>query len=510
MWEFASVVAFLDSFEGDLKLHSFNLSGLEGALVELERVAEEHRTQASALSAAAAAAAADQEEKSRSTTNGGDTPPSSSPSSSSVAEADKVVKKKEKEQEEKEEEKEEAKEEEVEGKQNGDHSEANGGHEEEEEGEGAKEERKRKRQVKKEKEDDDESEEAGEKAKEEEEEGGDDDDDDDKERDDDDDERNAKRRRRKKAKATEPWMENAGYQHLANLHIALLKNIVGRGASLLTMERWEGYLQRELDKHWDEAMEAYFGPDNPLENSNYLALSLRTKVLLLKVVCDLQLDANAALLAEIHEIGSKGDHAQLRPTALGRDGRSRLYWYFSSGRHPYLYRETLPLLEDDRYTIIRPGKWKLVCSTLAEIEAFADDLIDNKNKQARRLATTIMHEVVPPLFARELEEEKAAKKKARSRKAGIDTRNVVNTRSRRARKAVDYTYNTKELDKAIREYNQQRDSDSDEEDDGDKQQDKTSSSKRTRRTRRAAPTAAVQGTRSSTRIQQKRKRGAAE
>jgi hypothetical protein len=26
MWEFASVVAFLDSFEGDLKLHSFNLS----------------------------------------------------------------------------------------------------------------------------------------------------------------------------------------------------------------------------------------------------------------------------------------------------------------------------------------------------------------------------------------------------------------------------------------------------------------------------------------------------
>jgi hypothetical protein len=48
------------------------------------------------------------------------------------------------------------------------------------------------------------------------------------------------------------------------------------------MERWEGYLQRELDKHWDEAMEAYFGPDNPLEDSNYLALSLRTKA---RTVC---------------------------------------------------------------------------------------------------------------------------------------------------------------------------------------------------------------------------------
>jgi hypothetical protein len=49
------------------------------------------------------------------------------------------------------------------------------------------------------------------------------------------------------------------------------------------MERWEGYLQRELDKHWDEAMEAYFGPDNPLENSNYLALSLRTKARVCRV-----------------------------------------------------------------------------------------------------------------------------------------------------------------------------------------------------------------------------------
>lgn len=503
MWEFASVVAFLDSFEGDLKLHSFNLSGLEGALVELERLAEEHRAQATALSAPAA-----DQEKSRSTTNNGDTPPSSSPSPSSPAGADKVLKKEQEEVKEEVEVKEEGEE-----KQNGGHSEANGGHEEEEEeeegeGEGAKEERKRKRQAKKEKEEeDDESEEAEEKAKEEDE----DEDDDDNASDDDDDEGNARRRGRKNAKATEPLMENAGYQHLADLHIALLKNIVGRGASLLTMERWEGYLQRELDKHWDEAMEAYFGPANPLEDSNYLTLSLRTKVLLLKVLCDLQLDANAVLLDKIHELASKGDLAQLRPSALGRDGRSRLYWYFSGGRHPYLYRETLPLLEDDRRTIIRPGKWKLVCSTLAEIEAFADDLIDNKNKQARRLATTIMHEVVPPLFARELEEEKAAKKKARSRKAGIDARNVVNTRSRRARKAVDYTYNTKELDKAIREYNQQRDSDSDDEDDGDKQQDKTSSAKRTRAGRRAAPAAAaVQGTRSSTRIQQKRKRGAAE
>jgi hypothetical protein len=70
---------------------------------------------------------------------------------------------------------------------------------------------------------------------------------------------------------------------------------------------------------------------------------------------------------------------------------------------------------------------------------------------------------------------------------------------------VDYTYNTKELDKAIREYNQQRDSDSDSDED-----DKTSSAKRTRARRAAPAAAAVQGTRSSTRIQQKRKRGAAE
>jgi hypothetical protein len=96
----------------------------------------------------------------------------------------------------------------------------------------------------------------------------------------------------------------------------------------------------------------------------------------------------------------------------------------------------LPLLEDDRLTVITPGKWKLVrtrssdhetgrcrrhklrvhlrqslcrvgdasqvCTTLPEMEALADDLADNKNKQTRRLATTIMHDVVPPLFAREL------------------------------------------------------------------------------------------------------------
>jgi uncharacterized protein YdaT len=38
---------------------------------------------------------------------------------------------------------------------------------------------------------------------------------------------------------------------------------------------------------------------------------------------------------------------------------------------------------------------------------------------------------------------------------------VVNSRPRRARKAVDYTYNTKDLDKAIKEYNQERYADSD-------------------------------------------------
>lgn len=84
-----------------------------------------------------------------------------------------------------------------------------------------------------------------------------------------------------------------------------------------------------------------------------------------------------------------------------------------------------------------------VCRTLEELEALADDLLDNKNKNARKLATTIMHEVVPPLFAQELvpssllsvcesfthripahdqEEEKVVQRQARSRRAGIDTR----------------------------------------------------------------------------------------
>lgn len=42
------------------------------------------------------------------------------------------------------------------------------------------------------------------------------------------------------------------------------------------------------------------------------------------------------------------------------------------------------------------------CRTLEEIEALADRLADSRNNHARRLATTIRHKIVPPLFAKEL------------------------------------------------------------------------------------------------------------
>ncbi|KAL6072293.1 hypothetical protein QOT17_005676 [Balamuthia mandrillaris] len=242
-------------------------------------------------------------------------------------------------------------------------------------------------------------------------------------------------------------------KYLVDLHLLLLRPIYS-GKLNLSEQTWQKVLETKIGRHWDE-FEDFFD-SNPLSDSSYWDLPLYTKIIILKALCDWQLDRNNALIEAIEN--EPETSPKWRSTEeLGMDGQQNKYWYFGG---KLLFREERCRLARTGPAVpIVPGKWEVVASTAEEIEFLALTLSEADDKEDRALAEMLLDDIIPPLVAQRTKEERAMNRRLRTQTTGgIDPRNVIQEgqrRSARLRNKVDYTYNDTEVDKLLKEYDRE-------------------------------------------------------
>uniref|UniRef100_A0A3B3Z8K0 Bromo domain-containing protein n=1 Tax=Periophthalmus magnuspinnatus TaxID=409849 RepID=A0A3B3Z8K0_9GOBI len=138
---------------------------------------------------------------------------------------------------------------------------------------------------------------------------------------------------------------------------------------------YSSYLNDIISYRW----ELEEGKPNPLRDSSFEDLPVRTQVELLHRLCDYRMDA-----ADVFDLLKGLDADSLRVEPLGQDGDGALYWYFYGTR---MYKE------EER----RRGAWSLVCDTEEQWVSLADSFKDKSSSRDRHLHHVITHNFLPEI-----------------------------------------------------------------------------------------------------------------
>ncbi|KAJ0029640.1 hypothetical protein NQD34_004637 [Periophthalmus magnuspinnatus] len=189
----------------------------------------------------------------------------------------------------------------------------------------------------------------------------------------------------------------------------------------ITSHGYSSYLNDIISYRW----ELEEGKPNPLRDSSFEDLPVRTQVELLHRLCDYRMDA-----ADVFDLLKGLDADSLRVEPLGQDGDGALYWYFYGTR---MYKEEplrrkcekgrallqrrlpphrMPLHhqrksgeEDQRRGTLktfskaerRRGAWSLVCDTEEQWVSLADSFKDKSSSRDRHLHHVITHNFLPEI-----------------------------------------------------------------------------------------------------------------
>lgn len=231
---------------------------------------------------------------------------------------------------------------------------------------------------------------------------------------------------------------------IRELHLFLLRGI-SRGRAPVTAETWERVLHNRLNERIDELSE--FSYRNPMadedeeENggedgaegnaerpSGYFAMNTEQRVRVLYLLSCWQLELSSAIMNEVERREGGNGNGALRLEPLGQDHLYHAYWHFASW-------PALLFREDERLWDVphKPdGRWQLVCSSLAEFEAFVEAL-DEAQRDEKALRDVVQDVAIEPLLKEQRLREAAERRQAHAaRHLGVSSNNILlGQRSRR-------------------------------------------------------------------------------
>ncbi|KAI8978079.1 hypothetical protein BDB01DRAFT_898817 [Pilobolus umbonatus] len=165
---------------------------------------------------------------------------------------------------------------------------------------------------------------------------------------------------------------------------------------------WQTYWMKEFDKR--ESVQ----PNPFRETENYYVMPLETRVHLLYLLCEWQLDYPERLRDHLE---SEEDAVQWRVEPVGYDRKGCTFWLFDDNR---LYKQTPKPVHKAKSK--RRSKeddwipWQLVCRTPQEWKLFPNNYKDSTNAYEKHLYSILVDELLPKILPILEEHEKEKRK----------------------------------------------------------------------------------------------------
>lgn len=202
---------------------------------------------------------------------------------------------------------------------------------------------------------------------------------------------------------------------LPDLLVALLKgcDALSKIASHISPSNYQMFLRRLFRQKCQE----YNIDDNPFNtDTDFEKLPLRTKILILKYLCDFRLDS-----ADVYATFADLEADSLRVEPLGYDSKGSAYWYFFGTR---LYREDYEGTATQKKAAKSVSSasssrvrsvWQVICFTEEDWKNLAGKLSGSRNENERSLHQQLAENFLPniPKIFRDKERERRSKLLAR-------------------------------------------------------------------------------------------------
>jgi len=203
---------------------------------------------------------------------------------------------------------------------------------------------------------------------------------------------------------------------------------------------WPKVLKPMIDDRYEQIFETnpFDIPTSTVEKDDFFALSVTTKLLILKALMEWNLEDNEEVLDSLKQ-NTESIH-KLRPTPIGYDSKGNQYWYFGNSSDECtcrIYKE-LPS-KISKYKTEVKGKWEVACTTIDELQILLQSLQNSTNENERKFLQILENELLPSLNNKIKLRER---QKRRQVHQDVNTSNIITTtRSRKLRFAYDQATN---------------------------------------------------------------------
>ncbi|XP_055536475.1 protein split ends isoform X2 [Wyeomyia smithii] len=188
---------------------------------------------------------------------------------------------------------------------------------------------------------------------------------------------------------------------LSDLIVALLKgcDALSQIVAHISPSNYQMFLRRLFRQKCQE-----YNIDNPFNtDTDFEKLPLRTKILILKYLCDFRLDS-----ADVYNSFANLEADSLRVEPLGYDSKGSAYWYFFGTR---LYREDYETISGKGNKSSKRSVWQVICFIEEDWRNLAGKFQRSKNENERALLQQLEENFLPniPKIFRDKERERRNK-----------------------------------------------------------------------------------------------------